>query len=64
MGLHFEHVNLTASPLHGIGGLGIAALALLTTLVMPAAWCLLLGSALAGVLLGVAMIATHRSSVG
>src|SRR5258708_27268892 len=30
MGLRFEPVNLTASPLNGIGGLGIAALALPT----------------------------------
>jgi hypothetical protein len=35
IGLRFEPVNVTASPLNGIGGLGIAALALLMTLVMP-----------------------------
>jgi hypothetical protein len=64
IGLRFEPVNVTASPLHGIGGLGIAALALLMTLVMPAAWWLLLGSMLAGVVLGVVMIATHRSRLG
>jgi hypothetical protein len=62
--LRFEPVNVTASPVTGIGGLGISALALLLTLVMPAAWWLLLGSMLAGVVLGVVMIATHRSSVG
>ncbi len=64
MGLRFDHVNLTASPLNGIGGLGIAALALLTTLVMPAAWWLLLGSLLGGVGLGVVMIAAHRGRIG
>ncbi len=64
MGLRFEPVNLTASPLNGIGGLGIAALALLTTLVMPAAWWLLLGSLLGGVGLGVVMIAAHRGRIG
>jgi hypothetical protein len=62
--LRFEPINLTASPLHGIGGLGIAALALLMTRVMPAAWWLLVGSMPAGVVLGVVMIATHRSRVG
>lgn len=64
IGLRFEPVNVTASPLNGIGGLGIAALALLMTLVMPAAWWLFLGSMLAGVVLGVVMIATRRSRVG
>lgn len=64
IGLRFEPVNVTASPLTGIGGLGIAALALLMTLVMPAAWWLFLGSMLAGVVLGVVMIAAHRSRVG
>jgi hypothetical protein len=64
IGLRFEPVNVTASPLNGIGGLGIAALALLMTLVMPAAWWLFLGSMLAGVLLGVVMIARHRSWLG
>ena len=62
--LRFASVNLTASPLQGTGGLAIAALALLMTLVLPAAWWLLLGSMLAGVVLGVAMIATHRSRRG
>lgn len=60
----FEAVNLTASPVHGISGLGTAALALLMTLVMPGAWWLLLGSVLAGIVLGVVMIATHRGRVG
>jgi hypothetical protein len=60
LGLRFEAVNVTASPLNGIGGMGIAVLALLTTLVMPAAWLLFLGSMLAGLVLGVVMIAAHR----
>jgi hypothetical protein len=64
LGLRFGAVNVTASPLNGIGGLGIAALALVMTLVMPAAWWLLLGAMLAGVVLGVVMIATRRSRVG
>lgn len=56
-GLRFVHVNVTASPLNGISGMGIATLALLMTLVMPAAWWLLLGAMLAGVVLGVVLIA-------
>jgi hypothetical protein len=64
MGLRFEPVNVAASPLHGIGGLGIAALALMMTLVMPAGWWLLLGSMLAGVVLAVVLIATHRNRIG
>lgn len=64
IGRRFEPVNVTASPLIGIGGLGIAALALLMTLVMPAAWWLLAGSVLGGVALGVVMISAHRSRVG
>jgi hypothetical protein len=64
MGLRFDAVNVSASPLTGIGGLGIATLALVTTLVMPAAWWLFLGSLFAGVVLGVVMIARNRRRVG
>jgi hypothetical protein len=64
IGLRFEPVNVAASPLNGIGGLGIATLALVTTLVTPAAWWLFLGAVLAGVVLGIVMIARRRSLVG
>jgi hypothetical protein len=57
-------VNLAASPLSGIGGLAVVVLLLLMTLVTPAAWWLYLGSVFAGILLGVVMIAVHRSPVG
>jgi hypothetical protein len=60
MHLRFHSVNLTASPIQGVGGLGMVALSLLITLVIPAAWWLLLASMLAGVLLGIAMIAWGR----
>ena len=62
--VRFEPVSLTASPLNGVGGFAIAALALMMTLVMPGAWWLLLGSIAAGVLLGVVLIATDRSRIG
>jgi hypothetical protein len=64
IGRLFEPINLTASPLDGIGGLGIAALVLLMTRVMPATWWLLLGSMLLGIVLGLVMIVTRRSRIG
>lgn len=60
MSLRFAPVNLTASPVYGVGGLGLLVLALLVTFIMPGAWWVLLASILAGVVLGIAMIATHR----
>lgn len=53
----FRSVNLSASPIPGIGGLGLLVLCVLVTLVMPGAWWGLLGSTVAGVALGVALIA-------
>lgn len=53
----FRPVNLTASPVSGVGGLGLVILAGLVTLFMPAAWWLLLASALAGAGLGFVIIA-------
>jgi hypothetical protein len=48
-------VNLTASPIYGIGGLGLVALATLISIMSPASWLvavviLLSGLALGGVL--------------
>jgi hypothetical protein len=56
----FRNINLSASPLPGVGGLGLLVLCLLVTLVMPGAWWGLLGSTLAGVALGFALIASRR----
>lgn len=58
--LRFQPVNLTASPVHGIGGLGLVALSFLITLVVPGAWWVLLAAMVAGVLLGLLLIAVHR----
>jgi hypothetical protein len=55
-------VNLSASPLSGVGGLGLLVLALHVTVVAPGAWWMLLGSALAGVLMGIWLIARHAKS--
>ncbi len=60
MSLRFRPVNLTASPVHGIGGLGMVVLCVLVSRVVPAAWWLLLASVFSGVLLGIAMIAMRR----
>jgi hypothetical protein len=58
-------VNLSASPLSGIGGLGLVVLACLVTVVVPGAWWALLASMLGGVVLGGLMIKIHaRPSKG
>jgi hypothetical protein len=63
MGLRSVPVNLSASPLDGVGGLGLVVLALLLTRVLPDAWWVLLASMVAGVLLGFLMIVMHRSRI-
>lgn len=55
----FRNVNLSASPIPGVGGLGLLVLCALVTLVMPGAWWGLAGSTIAGILLGIALIARH-----
>ena len=64
MSLRFEAVNLTASPLYGVGGLGLVALALLVTVVVPGAWWVLLASVVCGIALGVTLIGMHRCKMG
>ena len=58
----FRNINLTASPVPGVGGLGLLVLCVLVTLVMPGAWWGLLGSTVAGVALGFALIARRDPS--
>ena len=57
-------INLAASPVAGTGGLAIAVLALVATLVMPGVWWLLGVALLAGLGLGVLLIALRRSTIG
>jgi hypothetical protein len=61
-------VNLSASPVSGIGGLGILAIALLISLVAPQIWWVLLIAVAGGALLGAAWILLrkreHRGSGG
>ena len=54
-------VNLSASPLPGIGGIGLVILAFLVTMVAPAAWWALLASTLAGVLVAITLIRKHAA---
>ena len=50
--LRFPDITLNASPVSGIGGLGLAIFAALVTVVSPAAWALFAASALIGCALG------------
>jgi hypothetical protein len=47
-------VNLTASPLPGAGGLSVAALVLLMTVLVPDVWWILLAAAATGAAFGIA----------
>ena len=55
-----KQINLTASPLHGIGGLGLSALVLLVTIVQPHTWWMASTGVLGGIALGLVMIAISR----
>ena len=60
MGLRFKPVNLTGSPVPGVGGLTLIVLLLLTTVTLPAIWWVALGSMIAGAALGLLWIAISR----
>ena len=60
LSLRFPAVNPGASSAAGVGGLGLAVLAGLVTLVMPAMWWLLIASVAAGCALGAVMIVARR----
>jgi hypothetical protein len=54
-------INLSASPLPGVGGLSLAILLPLMTFELPAAWGGLGASMIGGVLLGIGMIALRST---
>jgi hypothetical protein len=56
-------VNLTASPVAGIGGLSLVIFAAIMTIAMPQAWWIVLGAMLAGIVFGIVLIAVRRSRV-
>jgi hypothetical protein len=53
-------INLTASPLPGVGGLSLVIFATLMTVVSPQVWWLVLLTILAGVVLGLALVLLRR----
>jgi hypothetical protein len=53
-------INMSGIPVNGIGGLGLVAIAILTTIVLPEAWWLVLGGVLGGSVVGAAMVMTRR----
>jgi hypothetical protein len=59
LNLRFPPLNLTASPLPDIGGVGIVLLACHLSFTAPAAWWALAASTVAGVSLGVVLILVH-----
>ena len=54
-------VNITGSPIAGVGGLTLAVLVVLMTVVVPQAWWIVLAAMAAGVVLGVVLIAIRRT---
>jgi hypothetical protein len=52
---HVRTVNLTASPIYGIGGLGLVALATLVSIMSPASWLVAVAIVLTGLVLGGAL---------
>ena len=53
-------ISLSASPVQGIGGVGLVALAVLVSIVRPGAWWLLLAGLAGGILLGGALLMLRR----
>ena len=53
-------VNLTASPIQGIGGLGLVLLAALVCAVRPDAWWIVVSGAVGGVVLGAVLVLIRR----
>jgi hypothetical protein len=62
MDLRFRSVNLSGSPISGVGGLALVIFASLVTVVVPGAWWLLLASVIAGVMLGILTIAIRSGT--
>jgi hypothetical protein len=59
-------INISGISVSGVGGLGLVAIAALTTVVLPAAWWLVVFGAVGGVFLGVALVLVgrHRTPSG
>jgi hypothetical protein len=59
-----RQVDLSAGPIAGIGGLGLLALATLITVVAPGAWWAVAAAVVAGVALGLVLVAIRRARIG
>ena len=57
-------VNLTASPIYGIGGLGLVALATLVSIMSPASWLVALAILLTGLVLGAVLAYVRARRLG
>jgi hypothetical protein len=55
-----KRINLTASPIAGVGGLGLVVLIALVTVVSPQSWWVVLAGVLAGVLFGGLLVLIRR----
>jgi hypothetical protein len=53
-------INMSGIPVAGIGGLGLVAIAVLMTVVLPEAWWLLVMGVVGGVVLGALMVVVRR----
>lgn len=58
-----RRVNMTASPVPAVGGLGLVALATLMTLAAPQFWWVALVVTLAGAILGTTMVLVRRREI-
>ncbi|MBA2304408.1 MAG: hypothetical protein H0W08_17495 [Acidobacteria bacterium] len=58
-----RQVNLTASPLPGVGGLSLVALGGMVTLVRPQAWWMFVPAVIGGAALGLTMAFVRRRAV-
>ena len=53
-------INITASPITGVGGLGLVALGVIVAVTRPGALVIVLGGVVGGALLGIVMVAISR----
>ena len=57
---HFKPVNLTASPIDGVGGLGLVLFGALVCAIRPEAWWVVIGGVVGGVVLGAVLVLIRR----
>jgi hypothetical protein len=53
-------INMSGIPVAGVGGLGLVAVAVLITIVLPAAWWLVLFGAAGGCVVGITLVLMRR----